>query len=256
MSNKSQSHREIHRGRSERREVSFVEPSQRTRSLTREENYSRENPVERSISSQRLSSGRSSRSDSRVTFALDIVDQEEMPKKKDQVIYFYSYFYFPFANFFFQISDARRTETEVKQPTTIVVTPFDDSGGESPIPQPRSRSRNPAPPKPPRAHDPKNKTASPDRTHLSPPVSTLRKEQNFTDLSVQEDSSFLDVKRKQFARTEPASFADDENLHGSSEFVLVLYPEETEIHDPIKDPSGIIFFCFFRISANFCHFFY
>lgn len=85
LSNKSQSHREIHRGRSERREVSFVEPSQRTRSLTREENYSREDPVERSLSSQRLSSGRSSRSDSRVTFALDVVDHsQEMQKKNDQ----------------------------------------------------------------------------------------------------------------------------------------------------------------------------
>ncbi|XP_043484198.1 titin homolog [Leptopilina heterotoma] len=224
LSNKSQSHREIHRGRSERREVSFVEPSQRTRSLTREENYSRGDPVERSLSSQRLSSGRSSRSDSRVTFALDVVDHsEEMQKKNDQV----------------KVSDVHEKRKEPTA-TTIIVTPtFDDSGGESPVPQPRSRSiggttKTPAPPKPPRAHDPRSQVpTSPDRTHLSPPrtpVSTLRKEQHFTDLSAQGDSAFLDVKRKQFARTEPASFADDDEnaLHGSSEFVLVLYPDDRD----------------------------
>ena len=94
MSGKSQSHREIHRGRSEKREVSFVEPTQRTRSLTREEAYSREGAVERSVSSQRLTSsqGRPSRADSRVTFGLDTVYPVEevlspppRQRSKDQV---------------------------------------------------------------------------------------------------------------------------------------------------------------------------
>ena len=94
MSGKSQSHREIHRGRSEKQEISFVEPTQRTRSLTREEACSRGGPVERSVSSQRLISApaRSSRVDSRVTFALDLVQpvkeiQSPSPRQrsKDQV---------------------------------------------------------------------------------------------------------------------------------------------------------------------------
>lgn len=80
LSGKSQSHREI-RSR-EKREVSFAVPSQRTRSLTREEARNRDEddfgPASRSVSAQRLG-GRPSRADSRVTFALDTMDKSEPP---------------------------------------------------------------------------------------------------------------------------------------------------------------------------------
>ena len=121
----------------------------------------------------------------------------------------------------------------------MVVTPtFDDSGGLSPVLQPRSRSvsfskeRSPVPPKPPRLHDPqKQVTSTPaDRTYLSPPRtphSTLRREEHFDDLSIQRESKTLELKRRNFTDSEPASLGeDDENIHGSSEFMLVLYPEE------------------------------
>ena len=83
LSGKSQSHREI-RSR-EKREVSFAVPTQRTRSLTREEARSRDKdddvhfvPASRSVSAQRLT-GRPSRVDSRVTFALDTIDNSDAP---------------------------------------------------------------------------------------------------------------------------------------------------------------------------------
>ena len=88
MRAKSASHRDIPRGRSERREVSFHEPATRTRSLTREEASNREAMAmyERTVSSQRLQPQppqRSSRSDSRVTFALDTTSREdEGPRKQ------------------------------------------------------------------------------------------------------------------------------------------------------------------------------
>lgn len=60
-------------------------PAQRTRSLTREESRNRDEdddmrfgPGNRSASAQRLT-GRPSRADSRVTFALDILDKSEAP---------------------------------------------------------------------------------------------------------------------------------------------------------------------------------
>lgn len=88
MRAKSASHRDIPRGRSERREVSFNEPAQRTRSLTREEASHREamSAYERTASSQRLLAPaqrqpqpppRPSRADSRVTFALDTTSREK-----------------------------------------------------------------------------------------------------------------------------------------------------------------------------------
>lgn len=83
LGGKSQSHREI-RSR-EKREVSFAVPSQRTRSLTREEARTRDEnddghfgPASRSVSAQRLG-GRPSRADSRVTFALDTLEKSGAP---------------------------------------------------------------------------------------------------------------------------------------------------------------------------------
>ncbi|XP_011632759.2 twitchin [Pogonomyrmex barbatus] len=91
LSEKSQSHREISRSRGDKREVSFTMPAQRTRSLTREEAKIRDNKDndrfgydERSVSVQRFTMptsmlDRSSRVDSRVTFALDTLEKEQPP---------------------------------------------------------------------------------------------------------------------------------------------------------------------------------
>ncbi|KAL6255448.1 hypothetical protein P5V15_013783 [Pogonomyrmex californicus] len=91
LSEKSQSHREISRPRGDKREVSFTMPAQRTRSLTREEAKIRDNKDndrfgydERSVSVQRLTMptstlDRPSRVDSRVTFALDTLEKEQPP---------------------------------------------------------------------------------------------------------------------------------------------------------------------------------
>lgn len=88
MRAKSASSRDIPRGRSERREVSFRDSSTpRTRSLTREEASNREaamSAYERTASTQRLGAAsgqpqppvRPSRADSRVTFALDTAGGE------------------------------------------------------------------------------------------------------------------------------------------------------------------------------------
>ena len=85
MRAKSASHRDIPRGRSERREMNFNEPSQRTRSLTREEASNRESMAyyERAASTQRIGpSTRPSRADSRVTFALDTTSGEKNEPKR------------------------------------------------------------------------------------------------------------------------------------------------------------------------------
>lgn len=120
----------------------------------------------------------------------------------------------------------------------MIVTPtFNDSGGRSPVSQPRSGSisfskeKSPVPPKPPRLHDPRKQAPSAplDRSHLSPQKtahSTLRREDGLNDLSTQKETKNLELKRRDFSDFEPASFGeDDENIHGSSEFMLVLYPE-------------------------------
>lgn len=90
LNEKSQSHREI-RSRGDKREVSFTMPSQRTRSLTREEakvrddeHNSRFGYDERSASVQRLAMPTStldkpSRADSRVTFAPDTLKKGQPP---------------------------------------------------------------------------------------------------------------------------------------------------------------------------------
>ena len=147
--------------------------------------------------------------------------------------------------FYFQKSDLCEEEANlesVKHPsTTVLATPsFDDSGGRLSIPEQKpgssySPNESPAPPKPPRMHDPRNQTTSlsAERTHFSPPKmlhSTLQREINFSDLSTENESATFDVKRRNFANSESASLADDDEnmLHGSSEFMLVLYPEEKE----------------------------
>lgn len=73
LTGKSQSQREISRSRGDKREVSFVEPAPRSRSLTREEagTDGRSRFGGRSSSAQRLSMERPSRADSRVTFGPD-----------------------------------------------------------------------------------------------------------------------------------------------------------------------------------------
>lgn len=94
MRARSASHRDIPRGRSERRDILHLSDtvrgsSQRTRSLTREEASNREAMAlyERAASSQRLAPGpptRPSRADSRVTFALDTTSRERGDEPRRQ----------------------------------------------------------------------------------------------------------------------------------------------------------------------------
>jgi len=91
LNEKSQSHREINKSHGDKREVSFTMPTQRTRSLTREEAKTRDNENnsrfgydERSASVQWLARpistlNRPSKADSRVTFAPDILKKEQPP---------------------------------------------------------------------------------------------------------------------------------------------------------------------------------
>lgn len=91
LNEKSQSHREISRSRSNKREVSFTVPAQRTRSLTREEAKARDDKEERyfeynnrSTSSQRIATAtcvmdKSSRNDKGVTFAFDNLEKVQPP---------------------------------------------------------------------------------------------------------------------------------------------------------------------------------
>ncbi|XP_023246905.1 uncharacterized protein LOC106637047 isoform X2 [Copidosoma floridanum] len=195
---RSVSHRDIPRGRSERREISFHEPTQRTRSLTREEASNREamSMYERTLSPTRLV--RSSRADSRVTFILDANSREkdEPPTKEREVL-----------------------ERSRSPQTTIVVTPnYNDSGGQRTYLDSRSRTVSYS-----REHSPSplvleesmevaiKQTVDSMRSSLSPPsvVPRHRRGSNETETNLKEGN-------------------EDDMLHGSSEFMLVLYPGEED----------------------------
>lgn len=212
MREKSQSHRDIPRGRSERREVSFNEPSQRTRSLTREEASLREVPGERTASSQRLPTGRPSRADSRVTFALDTMNNEksEKPDSKRQ----WSKEQLPITS-----EPSKKLEEPKKPPqsTTVVVTP--PSGGRPSLlgtrsrPIPFSKDKSPSPMTIEDVTEETDKSMERDRARLSPTVA-LR-----TNFSEFRDDSMSPIRTLQLEE-------EEDMLHGSSEFMIVLYPDD------------------------------
>ncbi|KAK0177709.1 hypothetical protein PV328_001734 [Microctonus aethiopoides] len=207
---KSQSQREIHRGRSERRQD---EPTKRTRSLTREEairanNNDFQTPPSRSASAQRLVSGapmRPARVDSRVTFSDTVYLHVEKPLQDDT----------PVAPIrprskrdkiqqVTEDEDKRKIKREVINPIKITSNPtliarqpsFDDSGGNSIRPAFREKSPSPIP--------------------------MIQIQQSSTDEST--NSKLILPREADMNEVEEEN--DDERFRGSSEFMLVLYPEE------------------------------
>ncbi|XP_058807498.1 uncharacterized protein LOC131673494 isoform X2 [Phymastichus coffea] len=217
MRAKSASQRDIPRGRSERREVSFRDASTpRTRSLTREEASNREAMAayERTVSTQRLGTPghlqppvRPSRTDSRVTFALDTAGGENRRQWSKEML--------P-QPVEFEILDRNKTQT------TVIVTPiFNDSGGETSYLESRScsvcysREHSPSPLEleeiTERAIQERVESMN-LRSQLSPPRTPRRRR---STSEVRDTHTSLCSLRRD----------DEENmLHGSSEFMLVLYP--------------------------------
>uniref|UniRef100_A0ABD2X8F2 Titin n=1 Tax=Trichogramma kaykai TaxID=54128 RepID=A0ABD2X8F2_9HYME len=216
MRAKSASHRDIPRGRSERREYIVRDSGQRTRSLTREEANNREsmNAYDRATSTQRLNaSGRPSRADSRVTFALDTTSGEKNEPKR-------------------QWSKELLPQPELKssglsrslQPIVVVTRNVNDTAGRSPATSPTPRNYFSFP----REHSPfssplnnttensaeKQQMERSDRSILSPPKVPRRRR------------SSVDIKNSSASLHSLRRDDEDNMLHGSSEFMLVLYPEK------------------------------
>ncbi|XP_043525688.1 titin homolog isoform X1 [Frieseomelitta varia] len=254
LSGKSQSHREI-RSR-EKREVSFAVPTQRTRSLTREEARSRDKdddvhfaPASRSVSAQRLT-GRPSRVDSRVTFALDTIDNSDAPvppaRSKDHST--------------LKVVEGQvgnhvdRSSVNINPPsnenliqnkeppatpvssTNVTVTPptMEEPNRRSAFRESRSRSvsisreRSMSPLSMPKIQEQHEEEASSSYSPLRPSMNlTLKKQQAIVD---EPEPQFVKSHSLDDKLTSPTSPRenDDTVLHGSSEFMLVLYPEDQE----------------------------
>ncbi|XP_011495824.1 PREDICTED: uncharacterized protein LOC105360581 [Ceratosolen solmsi marchali] len=214
MRAKSASHRDIPRGRTERREVNLKEPSHRTRSLTREEESSRATlaAYERTTSTQWLNISsnysRASRTDSRVTFALDTTrrgkNEPNRQWSKDDIP---------------QPRELDILDRATSPQTAVMTTPnFDDSGGQMSYLESRSNHSSPT-----RNHSLassamdnttithiKKGTESCESVFSSPPTPKRRRS---SDASVS-----LCIQKQ-----------DEESmLHDSSEFMLVLYPGEED----------------------------
>ncbi|XP_043261642.1 muscle M-line assembly protein unc-89 isoform X2 [Colletes gigas] len=259
LSGKSQSHREI-RSR-EKREVSFAVPTQRTRSLTREEARTRDEdmdfgPSSRSVSAQRLS--RPSRADSRVTFALDTLEKpNEAPvppaRSKDHST---SKHESRVENHVDRSSinmDVTTNENQslnkespadLRPASAVAVSPpiIDESSKRSAYRESRSRSvsmtreRSMSPLSMPKIQENYEEEASTRPPRLQrPSISlTLTKQQAIID---DPESSFVksnSLDDKPGSPTTPRE--DDETvMHGSSEFMLVLYPDDEDQAKKLMD---------------------
>ncbi|KAI4503993.1 hypothetical protein M0802_000464 [Mischocyttarus mexicanus] len=247
LSGKSQSQREISRSRGEKREVSFVEPAPRSRSLTREEAGidGQGRFGERSSSAQRLPMERPSRADSRVTFGPDTtihVERTEPPVPPARSRDHTSSKYDNRSENHTIRQDVSSVKTNVKDgldikkrptsPTTFAVGVETKKRPTSPIPittivtvspPPRSdsirrsfslsRERSLSPLSLPTTQEnleeERNRSSSP----LLQPVSILKKQNSVTD---EPDAMQLTISPRE----------NDDILHGSSEFMLVLYPKD------------------------------
>ncbi|XP_053994647.1 titin homolog isoform X2 [Hylaeus volcanicus] len=263
LSGKSQSHREI-RSR-EKREVSFAVPTQRTRSLTREEARTRDDdddghfsPSSRSVSAQRLS--RPSRADSRVTFALDTLDKSDAApvppaRSKDHST---SKHESRVENHVDRSSiDVNVTSNEnvnlykessaiSRASTTVTVSPpiVDDSSRRSAYRESRSRSvsisreRSMSPLSMPQIQEKYEEESLTRSTRVLRPAAslTLTKQQAVVDEPDPPFVKSLSLEDKSRSPTTPRE--DDETaLHGSSEFMLVLYPDDQDQDKKLVDIS-------------------
>ncbi|KMR05376.1 myosin light chain smooth muscle [Lasius niger] len=243
LSEKSQSHREISRSRGDRREVSFTTPSQRTRSLTREEARTRNDEDrfgydERSASIQRLATpistlDRPSRADSRVTFAPDILEKEQPPvpparsrdhaSTKQQVSLGN---HTDRSNIAADTRDkqdivVKRERTMSPKPIVTVSSPVEEDFNLRSISMTKER-RSLSPLSIPRIQEPQREENSAAVNHhlLSSANSILRRQTAIINESVLPPQDSLQLQ-KQLSRED-----DEDVLHGSSEFMLVLYPDE------------------------------
>ncbi|XP_012533814.1 uncharacterized protein LOC105835260 [Monomorium pharaonis] len=249
LTEKSQSNREIRRSRGDKQEVSFNMPAQRTRSLTREEAKIRDNENhhfkrdERSTSMQRLAMpistlDKSSRTDSRVTFAPDTVEKEQPPipparskehnSMKQQII---------LGNHTNQLKIAAngkdkqniiKEEITMTSKTTVTATvPVSSSIIEQNTTShfiTRERSLSPlCEPKIQKFRKEESTTAN---NYFLPSSNLAQKKQTTVNEFILLPSNNSQSQRLQ---------EDDEHaLHGSTEFMLVLYPEdETQEKDEI-----------------------
>ncbi|KAL0100115.1 hypothetical protein PUN28_019518 [Cardiocondyla obscurior] len=244
LNEKSQSHREISRSRGDKREVSFTMPAQRTRSLTREEgktrdeeNNSRFGYDERSASIQRLAMpiptlDRPSRADSRVTFALDNLTNEQPPippaRSRDHSTKQQTGNYRNELNIATNIGDtegkATTSKTAIMPASTSVVE-------DNPVSRSVAKERSPSPFCMPRIQQQKeNNYTTASYGFLLPSNSILKKQTAAVNefVLLPPDSSQQRILQE-----------DDENvLHGSSEFMLILYPEDETREDDTIDEEN------------------
>ncbi|XP_071646937.1 uncharacterized protein [Temnothorax longispinosus] len=253
LNEKSQSHREISRSRSDKREVSFTMPAQRTRSLTREEakirddeNNSHIEYNERSASVQRLAmptstSDRPSRADSRVTFALDTLKKEQPPippvrsrehnfTKQQVAIGDYT----NRSNIAENVRDKQDIITKEERTMTsksAVTVPVSPSVIEQDtVSRFITKERSLSPLYVTGIQEHRREENCPTASHhFLPSSNSISKKQNAV---VNESILYLpDSPQSQGILQE-----DDENaLHGSSEFMLVLYPEDETLEKDTID---------------------
>ncbi|XP_029169766.1 protein SON [Nylanderia fulva] len=251
LNEKSQSHREISRSRGEKREVSFTTPTQRTRSLTREEARTRNDESlgydERSASTQRLATpistlDRPSRADSRVTFAPDTLEKEppvpparsrDHASAKQQASLTGNNTVR--SNAAADIKDkqdiVKRERAMSPKPTVTVSSPVEDDFKYS-IPTTKERRSLSPLSIPPRIQEPpreENNIAS----HLLSSNSSLKRQTAIISESMSPSPQDNLQLQTQLSRDD-----DEDVLHGSSEFMLVLYPDETMEEETIIVANG------------------
>ncbi|KAK2587831.1 hypothetical protein KPH14_003931 [Odynerus spinipes] len=259
LNGKSQSQREISRSRAEKREVSFVEPAPRSRSLTREEAGTRGMDAQgrfapgggRSASAQKLSTERPSRADSRVTFGPDTtihVETTEPPVPPTRSRDHSSVKHENRAENHTVRQDAGAVKTNAqefseskKRPTSPTIV---STGTET-----KKRPTSPTPvtlvtvSPPPRSDSlisppPRRRSVSLSRDRSMSPLSipqtqeNVEEDRNTSRLQLLRPTSILKKQNAYMDEPEgiqtPTSPREDNEdmLHGSSEFMLVLYPQD------------------------------
>ncbi|XP_070163477.1 muscle M-line assembly protein unc-89-like [Polyergus mexicanus] len=257
LSEKSQSHREISRSRGDKREVNFTTPAQRTRSLTREEAKMRDNESgdrfgydERSASTQRLAMpistlDRPSRADSRVTFAPDTLEKEVSPpvppaRSRDHASTKQQVSLGNHADRSNTAADTRNKQGIIKRertmspkPTVTVSSPVEEDFKPRSIPTTKER-RSLSPLSMPRIQEPQREENCITASHyFSSSLNSNVKRQT----AVTNESMLPSLQNS--LQLQKMSREDDEDaLHGSSEFMLVLYPEDEMQEENVTVTNG------------------
>nr|XP_050851739.1 titin homolog [Vespula vulgaris] len=258
LTGKSQSQREISRSRGDKREVSFVEPAPRSRSLTREEAGmdGRSRFGGRSSSAQRLSMERPSRADSRVTFGPDTtihVERTVPPVPPARSRDHSSSRYENRAENHTVRRDASSvktnelqegSETEKRDPTSPTVSAAAETKGRPTSPTSAVVTVSPSP----KTDPPIGRSSSRSREGSSSPLSLSQTRENSGEGGNGSRSPLLrpiSILKKQnglsdeLDATQLAASPRENNdmLHGSSEFMLVLYPKD-EIENKEDDKGS------------------